>query len=71
MTYLNVDALQESVKLRGSEWIKIGVDTGAGMTAWPQIITYVSLSSLPCISSLSATMTMITRPVGSLCDTRL
>ena len=29
MTYLNVDALQESEKLRGSEWIKIGVDTGA------------------------------------------
>ena len=30
MTYLNVDALQESEKMRGSEWIKIGVDTGAG-----------------------------------------
>ena len=30
MTYLNVDALQESEKVRGSEWIKIGVDTGAG-----------------------------------------
>ena len=37
MTYLNVDALQE---MRGSEWIKIGVDTGAGKTAWPQSITY-------------------------------
>ena len=36
MTYLNVDALQESEKMRGSEWIKIGVDTGAGKkTAWP------------------------------------
>ena len=33
MTYLNVDALQESEKMRGSEWIKIGVDTGAGKTA--------------------------------------
>ena len=40
MTYLNVDALQESEKVRGSEWIKIGVDTGAGKTAWPQSITY-------------------------------
>ena len=40
MTYLNVDALQESEKMRGSEWIKIGVDTGAGKTAWPQSITY-------------------------------
>ena len=33
MIYLNVDALQESEKMRGSEWIKIGVDTGAGKTA--------------------------------------
>ena len=40
MTYLNVDTLQESEKMRGSEWIKIGVDTGAGKTAWPQSITY-------------------------------
>ena len=40
MTYLNVDALQESEKVRGSEWIKTGVDTGAGKTAWPQSITY-------------------------------
>ena len=40
MTYHNVDALQESEKMRGSEWIKIGVDTGAGKTAWPQSITY-------------------------------
>ena len=40
MTYLNVDALQESENVRGSEWIKIGVDTGAGKTAWPQSITY-------------------------------
>ena len=40
MTCLNVDALQESEKVRGSEWIKIGVDTGAGKTAWPQSITY-------------------------------
>ena len=39
MTYLNVDALQES-EMRGSEWIKIGVDTGAGKTAWLQSITY-------------------------------
>ena len=40
MTYLDVDALQESEKMRGSEWIKFGVDTGAGKTAWPQSITY-------------------------------
>ena len=40
MTYLNVDVLQESEKMRGSEWIKIGVDTGAGKTAWPQRNTY-------------------------------
>ena len=26
--------------MRGSEWIMIGVDTGAGKTAWPQSITY-------------------------------
>ena len=26
--------------MRGSEWIKIGVDTGAGKTPWPQSITY-------------------------------
>ena len=38
MIYLNVDALQE--KMGGSEWIKIGVDTGEGKTAWPQSITY-------------------------------
>ena len=35
MTHLNVDE-----KVRGSEWIKIGVDTVAGKTAWPQSITY-------------------------------
>ena len=41
MSYLNVDALQqESEKMRGSEWIKIGVDTGAGKMAWSQSITY-------------------------------
>ena len=40
MTCLNVDALQESEKMRGSEWIKIEVDTSAGKTAWPQSITY-------------------------------
>ena len=41
MTYFNVDALQqESEKMRGSEWNKIGVDTGAGKTEWPQSITY-------------------------------
>ena len=33
---MTFDALQqESEKMRGSEWIKIGVDTGAGKTAWP------------------------------------
>ena len=33
---LDVDALQQ----QESEWIKIGVDTGAGKTAWPQSVTY-------------------------------
>ena len=36
MSFLDVDALQQ----QGSEWIKIGVDTGAGKTAWPQSVTY-------------------------------
>ena len=41
MSFLDVDALQqESEKMRGFEWTKIGVDTGAGKTAWPQSITY-------------------------------
>ena len=40
MTYLNVDALQKSEKVRGSEWIKIGVDSGAGKTALPQSMTH-------------------------------
>ena len=42
MSYLDVDALQqqESEMMPGSEWIKIGVDTGAGKTAWSQSITY-------------------------------
>ena len=29
-----------AVEVRGSEWFKIGVDTVAGKTAWPQSITY-------------------------------
>ena len=53
MTYHNVDALQESEKMRGSEWIKIGVDTGAGKTACLRIsrtgrrfpVTVISLSA--------------------------
>ena len=36
MSYFNVDA----VEVRESERIKIGVDTGAGRTAWPQTATY-------------------------------
>ena len=36
MFYLDAHA----VEVRGSEWIKIGVDTRAGKTAWPQSITY-------------------------------
>ena len=36
MSFLDVDALQQ----QESEWIKIGVDTGAGKTAWPQSVTY-------------------------------
>ena len=37
--------------MRGSEWIKIGVDTGAGKTAWPQSITYGR--TIPCDSDLT------------------
>ena len=36
MGYLDVD----TVEVQGSEWIKIGVDTGPGKTAWPQSVTY-------------------------------
>ena len=40
MTYLSIDTIQEFEKMQESEWIKIGVDTGAGKTAWPHSITY-------------------------------
>ena len=36
MSFLDVDALQQ----QESEWIKIGIDTGAGKTALPQSVTY-------------------------------
>ena len=36
MDYLDVDALHQ----QESEWIKIGVDTGAGKTAWLQSVPY-------------------------------
>ena len=36
MRYLDADANE----VRESEWINIGVDTGAGKTAWPQSVTY-------------------------------
>ena len=36
MCYLDV----HSVEVRGSECIEIGVDTGAGKTAWPQGVTH-------------------------------
>ena len=36
MSFLDVYALQQ----QGSEWTKIGVDTGAGKTAWSQSVTY-------------------------------
>ena len=36
MDCLDVDI----VEVQRSEWIKIGVDTGAGKTAWPQSVTY-------------------------------
>ena len=53
ITYLNVDALQEYEKMRGSEWIKIGVDTGAGKTHGLRVsrterrflVTVISLSA--------------------------
>ena len=35
MGFFDVDALQQ----QESEWIKIGVDTGGGKTAWPQSVT--------------------------------
>ena len=44
MIFLDVDALQQ----RESEWIKIGVDTGAGKTAWPQSVTYGKKFFWPC-----------------------
>ena len=37
---INVVARQESEKMQGFEWIKIGVDTGAGKTAWSQSVMY-------------------------------
>ena len=36
MGYLDVGTLQQ----QESEWIKVGVDTGAGKTAWPQSVTH-------------------------------
>ena len=36
MGYVDVDTSE----VQGSEWIKIGVDTGAGKTAWLQSVTY-------------------------------
>ena len=36
MKNLDVDAIQQ----QECGWIKIGVDTGAGKTAWPQSVTY-------------------------------
>ena len=32
-------SLDAADEMRESEWIKIGVDTGAGKTAWPQNVT--------------------------------
>ena len=53
MSFLDVDALQQ----QESEWIKIGVDTGAGKTAWPQSVTYgktmLTALSAPQLESLS------------------
>ena len=43
MDYLDVD----TVEVQGSEWIKIGVDTGAGKTACPQSVTKRE-ASWPC-----------------------
>ena len=41
MSYFDVVSFQqECEKMRGSDWIKIGVDTGAGKMALPQSITY-------------------------------
>ena len=42
---LDVDALQQ----QESEWIKIGVDTGAGKTAWPQSVTYGKKLPVYCV----------------------
>ena len=70
MTYLNVDALQESEKMRGSEWIKIGVDTGAGKTAWPQSITY-GRRFLVTVISLSAQRLENLSKVANECKLRV
>ena len=70
MTYLNVDALQESEKMRGSEWIKIGVDTGAGKTAWPQSITYGTMI-LVTVISLSAQQLENLSKVANECKLRV
>ena len=40
MTYFIIDTSQEFKKVQESEWIKIGVGTGAGKTAWLQSIMY-------------------------------
>ena len=44
MSFLDVDALQH----QASEWIKIGVDTGAGKTAWPPECHIREEASWPC-----------------------
>ena len=68
MGYLDVDALQqESEKMRGSEWIKIGVDTGAGKTAWPQSITRTERRFLVTTISLSAQQLENLSKVASEC----
>ena len=36
MSFLDADALQQ----QESEWIKVGVDTGAGKTAWRPSVTH-------------------------------
>ena len=53
MIFLDADALQQQ-ESEGSEWIKIGVDTGAGKTAWPQGAPHTGRRFLETVISLSA-----------------
>ena len=50
MDYLDVD----TVEVQEFKWIKIGVDTGAGKTAWLQSVSHTGRSFLAVLTSLAA-----------------